>query len=118
MNLISKNLLVLLASLLPAALVSPSITRADVPAAIAATGETLVATLHAEGTQIYECKMGPTGTLAWQFREPVATLILDGRTVGRHYAGPRWELDDGSAVGGKVAARAPGATASDIPLLK
>ena len=32
--------------------------------------------------------------------------------------GPSWELADGSAVTGKVAGRAPGATAKDIPLLK
>jgi hypothetical protein len=43
---------------------------------------------------------------------------MDGKTVGRHFAGPNWELDDGSAVIGKVAGKAPGATANDIPLLK
>ena len=35
------------------------------------------------------------------FREPIATLIADGQTVGRHYAGPNWEHTDGSAVTGK-----------------
>jgi hypothetical protein len=44
--------------------------------------------------------------------------MVDGKTVGRHYAGPNWEMADGSAVVGKVAGRAPGATAQDIPLLK
>jgi hypothetical protein len=86
--------------------------------AVAAPGETLIATLHAEGAQIYECKADASGKLAWQFREPVATLIVDGKTVGRHYAGPSWELSDGSALTAKVAGRAPGATAQDIPLLK
>jgi hypothetical protein len=42
----------------------------------------------------------------------------DGKTVGRHYAGPNWELNDGSAVVGKMAGSAPGATASDIAWLK
>src|SRR2546421_10876903 len=37
------------------------------------------------------------------FREPIATLLLDGKTVGRHYAGPNWEHADGSAVVAKVA---------------
>ena len=92
---------------------------AQVPDAIAAApGETLVATIHAEGAQVYECKADAGGKLAWQFREPIATLLLAGKTVGRHYAGPNWELADGSAVVGKVAGRAPGATANDIPLLK
>jgi Protein of unknown function (DUF3455) len=56
--------------------------------------------------------------LAWVFREPIATLILDGQTLGRHYVGPTWEHMDGSAVTGKFLASSPGATASDIPWLK
>ena len=95
-----------------------STAHAQVPAAIAAPGETIVATWHAEGAQVYECKAGPDGKLAWAFREPIATLLLDGKTIGRHYAGPNWEHMDGSAVVGKVAANAPGATPKDIPLLK
>jgi hypothetical protein len=90
----------------------------DVPPAIAAPGTTAVATFHAEGAQVYECKAGADGKLAWAFREPVATLLLDGKTVGRHYAGPNWEHMDGSAVVGKAAGNAPGKTANDIPWLK
>jgi hypothetical protein len=92
--------------------------RADVPAAIAAPDATVIATLHAEGAQIYECKAGDDGKLAWTFREPIATLILNGKTVGRHYAGPNWEHADGSIVQAKVAASAPGATGNDIAWLK
>ena len=91
---------------------------AQAPDAIGAPGEHLVATLHAEGAQIYACVVDGSGKLAWQFREPIATLLVDGKTVGRHYAGPNWELADGSAVTAKVAGRAPGASPADIPLLK
>jgi hypothetical protein len=102
-----------------AALILPtSVESAEVPDAIAAPGETLVATIHAQGAQVYECKADASGKLAWQFREPIATLLLDGKTVGRHYAGPHWELADGSAVSAKVVGRASGASANDIPLLK
>jgi hypothetical protein len=101
-----------------AALAGAGATSAQIPPAIAAPGETVVATLHAEGAQVYECKAGADGKLAWAFREPIATLLLDGKTVGRHYAGPNWEHADGSAVVGKVVANAPGKTASDIPWLK
>ena len=90
----------------------------SLPAAIAAPGATPVATFHAVGAQIYECKAGSDGKLAWAFREPIATLSLDGKTVGRHYAGPTWEHMDGSAVIGKVAGNAPGATANDVAWLK
>jgi hypothetical protein len=89
------------------------------PDAISAPGEIPVATVHAVGSQVYECKADPAaGTLTWQFREPIATLFISGQTVGRHYAGPHWELIDGSTVQGKVAARAPAASNGDIPLLK
>jgi Protein of unknown function (DUF3455) len=95
-----------------------SVASAQVPDSIAAPGETVVATVHAEGAQVYECKADAGGRLGWQFREPIATLLLDGQTVGQHYAGPNWEHRDGSAVVGKVVARAPGATPKDIPWLK
>ena len=98
--------------------VLPGVAYAQVPAAIAAPGESIVATWHAEGAQVYECKAGADGKLAWAFREPIATLLLDGKTIGRHYAGPNWEHMDGSAVVAKVAANAPGSTAKDIPWLK
>ena len=78
-----------------------------VPDAIGAPGEILVATAHAVGSQVYECKADAAGKLTWQFREPIATLFIAGTTVGRHYAGPNWEMTDGSAVTAKVAGRAP-----------
>lgn len=92
--------------------------QTSLPDAIAAPGETVVLTVHAEGAQVYECKAGSDGKLVWSFREPVATLLADGKTVGRHYAGPNWEHSDGSAVAGKAAGNAPGATSADIPWLK
>ena len=92
---------------------------AQVPDAIAAApGEAPMVTIHAEGAQIYECKVDAGGKLAWQFREPIAALLIGGKTVGRHYVGPSWELADSSFVNAKVAGRAPAATAKDIPLLK
>jgi hypothetical protein len=108
--LLALSLLTALTVAMPAA--------AAVPDAIAAPGETVVATFHAEGAQIYDCKADAGGKLAWQFREPIATLLRDGATVGRHYAGPNWEASDGSAVTGKAVANVPGTTPSDIPWLK
>ena len=54
---------------------SLAIARAQTPLpdAIAAPGETVVLTVHAEGAQVYECKAGADGKLAWAFREPIAT---------------------------------------------
>lgn len=91
---------------------------AQVPDAIAVAGQTQVAKFHAEGAQVYECKADASGKLAWTLREPIATLMSDGKTIGRHYAGPNWEYSDGSAVTGKVTGNAPGTTAKDIPWLR
>lgn len=98
-------------------LAAASPASAQTPAAIAANG-TVVTTLHGEGAQIYECKVDASGKLVWVFREPIATLLSEGKTVGRHYAGPNWEYSDGSAITGKPSASAPGTTAYDIPWLR
>jgi hypothetical protein len=107
-----------LALLLLAGSLATARAETPLPEAIAAPGEATVLSVHAEGAQVYECKAGADGKLAWAFREPVATLLADGKTVGRHYAGPNWEHSDGSAVVGKAAGNAPGATTNDIPWLK
>jgi hypothetical protein len=104
--------------ILLAAMAGPAVAADPLPDAIAAPGETVVLSVHAEGAQVYECKAAADGKLAWAFREPVATLLSEGKTVGRHYAGPNWELADSSAVVGKVIGNAPGATANDIAWLK
>jgi hypothetical protein len=104
--------------LLSGSLISAMAAETPLPGAIAAPGETAVLSVHAEGAQVYECKPGADGKVGWAFREPIATLIADGKTVGRHYAGPNWEHSDGSAVAGKAVGNAPGATANDIPWLK
>lgn len=106
------------AFLLAAAVLSSPSARAQTPDGVAAPGEMLVAKVHAEGVQIYECKADAAGKLVWQFREPVATLLDGGKTAGVHYAGPHWQLVDGSTLIARVSGRAPGATANDIPLLK
>lgn len=113
MKQVSLSALILTALVLPT-----SAANAEVPDAISVRGEALVATVHAAGSQVYECKFDTAGNLVWQFREPIATLFIDGKTVGRHYAGPHWEMSDGSVVRAKVVGNAPGSSASDIPLLK
>jgi Protein of unknown function (DUF3455) len=65
-------------------------------------------TLAARGVQIYECRA--TGDLyappQWTLVAPEAELFdADGKRVGRHFAGPRWEADDGSRIVGSAKAR-------------
>jgi hypothetical protein len=104
--------------LLAGSLATATAAETSLPGAIAAPDETILLTAHAEGAQVYECKAGSDGKPAWTFREPIATLLVDGKTIGRHYAGPSWEHNDGSAVVGKVTGSAPGAAANDIAWLK
>ncbi|MBW5439998.1 DUF3455 domain-containing protein [Bradyrhizobium canariense] len=103
-------------------LAGPAVAADPLPDAIAAPGESIVLSVHAEGAQVYECKAGTDGKLAWAFREPIATLLVEGKTIGRHYAGPNWEHADGSAVVGKMTGRLAIGNASgkttDIPWLK
>jgi hypothetical protein len=120
MNFYSK---VLLSTALRATILFTTQAAAQMPPASPGSDGTELVTLHAEGAQLYECKPDSgskpeAGALTWHFREPIATLILDGKSVGRHYAGPAWDYYDGSEVKGKVIASSPGATSSDIPWLK
>jgi hypothetical protein len=100
------------------ALLAHPVSAQTVPDAVAEPSATVLHTLRGIGAQIYECKPDALGKLTWVFREPIAVLTDQGTTVGRHYAGPTWELASGSAVVGVVAGSAPGVTPADIPLLK
>jgi hypothetical protein len=104
-----------LALILP--LSSPRAQQA-LPDSIAAPGNQPIMTVHAVGAQIYECAADASGTNRWRFREPIAALLVNGQTVGRHFAGPSWQLNDGSLVVGRAAGNAPAASTNDIPWLK
>ena len=76
--------------------------------------EVLAVHAHAVGVQIYECSEARNGP-AWTFKEPRATLVdASGRSIGRHYAGPTWEADDGSKVVGQVVASVDSSDANAI----
>jgi hypothetical protein len=88
------------------------------PAAIAVKGSVPLARLQAAGAQIYICAKNTAGALNWAFREPLATLLEGGKTVGRHFVGPTWEFVDGSRVVGELVSKASGTTVKDIAWLK
>jgi len=75
---------------------------------------------RAAGVQIYECKPAAKDRagLEWQLKAPEADLFDQaGRRIGTHYAGPTWELVDGSKVVGEVLARDAGPDVNAIPWL-
>jgi Protein of unknown function (DUF3455) len=85
-----------------------------------AATEQLLATVAARGVQIYECraKKDDPGATQWAFVAPEADLFdTQGRLVGKHYAGPKWQSLDGSKVAGTVKASADAPRAAAIPWL-
>jgi FtsP/CotA-like multicopper oxidase with cupredoxin domain len=78
-------------------------------------GQKLVLKALGSGSQVYDCD---AATGKWVFREPVATLSKRGKTIGIHYAGPTWELFDGSKVTAAVKVNVPAPEPTeDIPWL-
>jgi hypothetical protein len=84
------------------------------------TTQELSLEVQATGVQVYECKASkdePT-RLEWVFKAPEAVLLDSaGKKIGKHYAGPTWESDDGSKVVGEVKAKDNGPDPSAIPWL-
>ena len=75
--------------------------------------EVLALVAAAEGVQIYECR-----DQKWVFVAPRAGLFdAKGKLIGRHYAGPRWEAQDGSRIIASVKSRADAPEADAIPWL-
>lgn len=89
----------------------------EIPSTFGSRDHQVILSVHAVGEQIFECKAGASGPASWTFREPIATLVQDTKTVGRHYAGPNWDVA-GGGVSGKLVASAPSATADSIPQLE
>ena len=95
---------------------APAIPRnLEVPASQALSFEA-----RGVGVQIYTCSASKTDPtrFEWVFRAPEADLFDGGgRKIGRHYAGPTWESNDGSKVVGEVVAKDNGPRADAIPWL-
>ncbi|HEX7815443.1 DUF3455 domain-containing protein [Dyella sp.] len=71
--------------------------------------------LAGEGVQIYTCQV-QSGTASWVLKAPDATLRdSHGKTVGHHFGGPSWKLDDGSTVVGEALSVSPAPQAGAIP---
>jgi hypothetical protein len=96
-------------------------TTASIPANLHPTAaETLSLQTKATGVQIYECSAGKEapGKFEWVFKAPEADLFdAAGKRIGKHYAGPTWESNDGSKVVAGLKARSDAPDANAIPWL-
>jgi hypothetical protein len=75
---------------------------------------------RARGVQTYECKAAASsqGAFVWALKAPEAVLFDErGEAIGKHYAGPAWELRDGSRVIGEKIAQSDAPEAGAIPWL-
>jgi len=83
-----------------------------IPSAIAAPpGSELLLIAHARGFQIYVCR--PEG---WVLKAPEAVLYdQQGNAIGKHFAGPTWQHEDGSQIAGKLAAKVDSPDPAAIP---
>ena len=76
--------------------------------------------LRGVGVQIYACKTvnNDPARGEWAFIAPEAALLDNqGNKVGKHYAGPTWEANDGSKVVGEVMAKDAGPDPAAVPWL-
>ena len=65
------------------------------------------------GDQVYGCVNG-----SWILKAPEAKLLnQQGAVIGRHFAGPIWQLNDGSWVKGKAVAKQIPPDATAVPWL-
>lgn len=95
-------------------------TRPVVPDSLdVAVDQPLALLVHASGYQVYACVASAgAARFDWTLQGPEAELVDDaGRRVGRHYAGPTWEADDGSKVVGAVEARVDAPAGDAVPWL-
>jgi len=100
--------------------VAPVVPLVSVPDTLKAPSDQAFAfDTSATGVQIYACKANKdTSKFEWTFIAPEAELFdVKGAKVGKHYAGPSWESNDGSKVVGELVARADSPDANAIPWL-
>lgn len=65
------------------------------------------------GDQVYGCING-----SWALKAPDAKLLnQEGSVIGRHFAGPTWQLNDGSWVKGKAVAKQVAPDPTAVPWL-
>jgi hypothetical protein len=95
------------------------VQKPTVPDSIQApAGEELVLIARATGFQVYVCRPDANGKPAWSLKAPEAKLFDEqGKLIGKHFAGPTWQLNDGSQITAKMAAKADSPDPEAIPWL-
>ncbi len=81
-------------------------------------GAQVVLQARGDGVQIYTCT-SKEGEAKWVLKAPDAKLLdASGKSIGNHFAGPTWKLDDGSQVQGELVTSSPSPEAGSVAWLK
>src|SRR5260370_14549648 len=83
-------------------------------------GQTVLLKALGKGVQIYDCKAraDDPSKFEWSFKAPEAELTNEhGDKIAKHYAGPTWEANDGSKLGGEKKAENPAPRPGAVPCL-
>jgi hypothetical protein len=104
-------------------MMSQQLAAPSVPAAVAVpAGHRVVSVLKGEGLLTYECRANAAGAatlFGWSPPAPDATLkAANGAIVGKYYAGPTWDHNDGSKVTGKQLAVSPATSGIALQLVQ
>jgi hypothetical protein len=101
-------LVLTIARMAPDAIAQTANVSIDVP-----PDSRLVLRAVGSGDQVYSCVHG-----SWVLKAPDAKLLdQEGSVIGRHFAGPTWQLTDGSRVEGKAVAKQVPPDATAVPWL-
>ena len=101
-------------------LATPGFCADETPATIAVPkNQTLTLTLNAKGDQIYECRCIATtpDKFGWVVQPDADLFDEQGHKVGHHSIGPKWQLDGGDLVVGKLHSKAPSPDGKSLPWL-
>jgi len=111
MRVLALSLIVAAASIPPLQAQQPS-SSIDLP-----PGVRTLLQAKGDGVQIYTCAVTQAAA-KWVLKAPDAKLLdASGNTIGSHFAGPTWKLQDGSQVQGELLAARPAPEAGSVPWL-
>jgi hypothetical protein len=109
---------ILAASLILATVSVPSLRAQQTGASIdLPTGVQVLLQARGDGAQIYTCTTATDGA-KWVLKAPDAKLLdPSGKSIGSHFAGPTWKLNDGSQVQGELVAKQSSPEAGSVAWL-
>jgi len=114
----TRSMRILAVSLMVASVSFPALHAQQTGASIdLPAGVRVVLQAKGDGVQIYTCTSTPGGA-KWVLKAPDAKLLdASGKSIGAHFAGPTWKLNDGSQVQGELLANKPAPEAGSVAWL-